>query len=350
MELIDKILPYKSLSIVGLEKNTGKTETLNYVLKNIKNRPKRVAITSIGIDGETVDAVTKTSKPEIMIYREMIFTTAEQYFLTKRFSAEILDISREHTILGRLVTAKAISNGKILLSGAADTHTLKKTIENNIRFGTDITIVDGALSRLSLASPAITEAMILSTGAAYSSNIETLVRKTKFVCTLIGLAKFDSVNLKLIDNNDTISINSDVELKGVYCLIDNELHDLNILSALTISNISKENIEKLRQNRTLFVFGILSNKLIDFLIDKNIAKDFTVVAKDFSTIFISDDKYHIFQKMGGKIMVLQKTNLIAITVNPTSPEGIILNSTILQKRLEDEIGIKVIDVKQVEQE
>ncbi|MBF0976909.1 MAG: hypothetical protein HXK55_05920, partial [Bacteroidetes bacterium] len=118
MNLINKILQYRSISIVGLEKNTGKTETLNFIIRRVKDCGKTIAVTSIGIDGETVDAVTRTSKPEIRIYRGMIFNTAEQYFLKKRFSAEILDISDEYTILGRLVTAKALGNGRMLLSGA----------------------------------------------------------------------------------------------------------------------------------------------------------------------------------------------------------------------------------------
>lgn len=345
MKLINDILRHKSLSIVGLEKNTGKTETLNFVLRNIKDSGRQIAVTSIGIDGENVDAVTRTRKPEIIMFRSMIFTTAEQYFLRKRFSAEILDISAQQTILGRLITARALGNGKILLSGAADTHTLKKTIDNNRRFATDLTIVDGALSRLSLASPAITDAMILATGAAYSSNIETLVRKTKYICNLIGLPCYEINNITYHHNGANLDLDDDN--KGIYCLINNELHDLGESSALTISNISKENLDMLKANRNIFAFGILSNKLIDFIIEHNIAKDMVVVTKDFSTIFITDDKYHLFCRMGGRIEVLQKTNLIALTVNPTSPEGIVLNSDILQKRLTDDIGVQVIDVKQV---
>lgn len=346
MTIIDDILQYKSLSIVGLEKNTGKTETLNFVLRNIKERGRQIAVTSIGIDGESVDAVTRTHKPEIVLFGGMIFTTAEQYFLRKRFSAEVLDVSAQQTILGRLVTARALGKGKMLLSGAADTHTLKKIIDNNRRFATDLTIVDGALSRLSLASPAITEAMILATGAAYSSNIETLVRKTKFICNLVALpCRRDIGGIAYHHNGKPLKL--DDEHKGIYCLIDGELHDLGESSALTITNISKEKLDMLKANRTVFVFGILSNKMIDFIITHDMARDMVIVAKDFSSIFVADDKYHLFYRLGGRIEVLQKTNLIAITVNPTSPEGIVLNSDILQKRLTDETGVRVIDVKRI---
>ena len=69
---IDDILRYDSLSIVGLEKNTGKTECLKYVLDRLPLQHKRIAVTSIGIDGETVDQVTRTQKPEIVLRAPMV--------------------------------------------------------------------------------------------------------------------------------------------------------------------------------------------------------------------------------------------------------------------------------------
>ena len=63
MTFIDDILNYDSLSIVGLQKNTGKTVSLNYVLDRLPVERKRIAVTSIGIDGETTDQVTRSARP-----------------------------------------------------------------------------------------------------------------------------------------------------------------------------------------------------------------------------------------------------------------------------------------------
>ncbi len=128
MPFIDDVLTYKSLSIVGLEKNTGKTECLNYVLGRLKDMDKRIALTSIGIDGESRDIVTNTQKPEIRIYKGMFFISAEKHYLQRQITSEILDVSNIHTSLGRLVIAKSISSDKVLLSGPPDTHCLKAII------------------------------------------------------------------------------------------------------------------------------------------------------------------------------------------------------------------------------
>ena len=48
---IEEILKYNSIAIVGLAKNAGKRNALNYILRKVKNTGKRFALTSIGIDG-----------------------------------------------------------------------------------------------------------------------------------------------------------------------------------------------------------------------------------------------------------------------------------------------------------
>ena len=79
MTFVKDALSYKSLSIVGLDKNTGKTECLNYILGKVEGTGKRIALTSIGIDGESRDTVTHTAKPEIKIHPGMIFISDEKH-------------------------------------------------------------------------------------------------------------------------------------------------------------------------------------------------------------------------------------------------------------------------------
>jgi len=47
MPFVDQIVRYGSLSVVGLGKNTGKTECLRYVLRRLSEMQKVVAVTSI---------------------------------------------------------------------------------------------------------------------------------------------------------------------------------------------------------------------------------------------------------------------------------------------------------------
>lgn len=91
MPFIKEILKSDSLSIVGLEKNTGKTECLKYILDRLPVDKLRVAVTSIGIDGETTDQVTGTGKPQVFLKEGMLFATSEKFYKSKGYLGNYRD-------------------------------------------------------------------------------------------------------------------------------------------------------------------------------------------------------------------------------------------------------------------
>ena len=334
---IEEIIKYNSVSIVGLAKNAGKTECLNYILSRVRESGKCFALTSIGIDGESCDQVTQTPKPEITLYAGMYFMTTEKHYHQRKIVSEIVDIGTQRTALGRLVTARAITHGKVLLSGPPDTHSLKAAIQEVRRFGVDTTLVDGALSRLSLGSPTVTEAMVLATGAAVSGNIPQLVQKTRYVCDLMQLeAVDDSTRDKL----------SGLE-NGLWAIdTDGTLRDLEIPSVFMLEQ-HKEKI--FRHGTTLFATGAISDHLLQFLRAQKQAQEITLIIKDFTRVFASMESYYAYLKRGGAIKVLQKSTLLAVCINPYSPEGYSLDSGKLQEALQQSLHLPVYDVKRLSQ-
>ena len=160
MPFVKEILNHRSLSIVGLEKNTGKTVCLNYILRRLMEEGRHVGVTSIGVDGEQVDSVFATAKPEITLYEGTHYITSERHYLMRQAVSRIVAVDDRRTSLGQLVTAEVLVRGKVLLSGAATTGLLRKQIAQLLQLEADIAIVDGALSRLSLASPTVTDALV----------------------------------------------------------------------------------------------------------------------------------------------------------------------------------------------
>ena len=332
MPFIEELIKYKSCSIVGLEKNTGKTECFNYVLKRLPLDTKRIAVSSIGIDGETTDQVTQTSKPEIFLREGMYFGTSEKHYLMKRLSAELLEITNENTSLGNIIIGKALTPGKILLSGPSSTNGLRRWMDEMKKYDIDLTIIDGALSRMSLASPTVSESMILATGAAYSANINTLVQKTAFVVQMINLD---------LTSEDNREIFNDIK-NGVWAIDEDDvIHDLKVASSLSI-NINTDGLKKCK---TLFVSGALTDNFINHIRQNKIFNETEVVVRDFTKIFLTPMTYNSFVNGKRKITVLQKSKLIAVCVNPTSPNGIILDSEKLCNALSEAIQLPVYDLK-----
>lgn len=330
MPFVEDILQHRSVSIVGLEKNTGKTTCLNYVLKRLSTMDSLVAITSIGVDGEQTDRVTHTPKPEVVVYEGMIFVTSEKHYRKRRLVAEVLDVSDESTSLGRLVTARAITTGKVMLSGPAHNDGIKRLIQRMAQWGVQTTIVDGALSRLSLASPAVSESLILATGAAVSANIPMLVRKTQFVQRLIDV---DVVSDELAEQLKPIT-------SGLWAIDSaNQLHDLEITSAFMLD---KNDQDLLRFGTRIFVAGAVSTKLLDYFRLQHQAVE--LIFRDFTVCFASPESLSAYLQGGNQLKSLYKTKLLAVTVNPLSPNGMFLDSDRLQSAMRDALHIPVYDI------
>ncbi len=316
---------------MGLEKNTGKTECLKYVLKRMPVDSRRIAVTSIGIDGETVDQVTRTQKPEIVLPQGMFFATSEAHYRQRRLVSELMDVSDENTSLGRVVTAKALTTGKVLLSGPPSATGLIRWMKQMQRLGIDLTIIDGALSRLSSASPAVSQSMILATGAAYSANINTLVQKTAFIVQLINLPLADEEKRNLFGTLEQGSWWLDAD--GV----------LNSLSSAT--SLSKDiRFKGMERCSTIYVAGALVDGFIEKVRANKDLRQVEIVVRDFTRIFVTPQLFRLFLKAGGRVTVLQKSKLIAVTVNPTSPSGFVLDSDILCQKLSEAIELPVYDL------
>jgi hypothetical protein len=198
--------------------------------------------------------------------------------------------------------------------------------------GFDFVITDGALSRKSLASPTLSESLILTTGAALSPILSELVRKTKFIYQLTEIDAFKTVLKEQLENFET----------GIYALTDNEYVDLQISSTLLLET----NKQKLFTNGNfLYAAGIVTNSLLNTLrVNKEIKKTILVI-KDFTKIFVDKTNLNHYLRAGGQIKVLNKNKLIAICVNPVSPQGYQMDSKKLIEALQKEVIVPVYDVK-----
>ena len=329
--ILDHILSCRTLSLTGMAKNTGKTVTLNYLLDRLQERGTRVAVTSIGIDGEKTDQVTQTEKPEIELYEGTLFVTSEYHYRQRQLLSEIVDLSDDSTSLGRLVTARVLHRGKVILSGPATTGGVRKVLDRMGDYGVDLTIVDGALSRKSHAAPTITDGLILSTGAAIAPDLNTIVKKTSELHDLMRLPEYEtplSDELLQVEN-------------GIFALTDEGCVSLNIPSSLLSE---KYKTELFSHGNVLFISGILTDMMLNFLRMQPEVKNSTIVVKDFTKVFVTPMNLRLFTSKGGQLRVLKRPNLIAVTVNPVAPSGFTLPSQVLVDAVRRVFDVPVVDV------
>lgn len=332
--LAEEVARYGSVAVAGLAKNVGKTVTLNHILREAYRLGLSIGVTSIGIDGESLDQVTKTAKPEITVFEGMMFATTETHYRGRRLISEVLDVGKRHTSLGRVVTAKALSTGKALLSGPSDTGSLCRLIGAMHRLGSSTVVVDGALSRLSPASPAVTEAMILATGAALSPSIPVIVSKTAFVCQLVELPEVEKSLAERLETFDEV------------CTIDDEgmPRSTGVKSAIEIEKVMACGFEGISAGRNIYVPGMIGDRFIKFLTSRLKEGNIELIIRDFTRIFVDPVILRGFMAGGGSIKVLRRPRLIGVTVNPWSPGGYRVDGEELLEQLRQRLSVPVVNV------
>ncbi len=76
--LSDLTASTKRLALVGLAKNTGKTEALAALLRELQSAGRRVGVTSVGRDGEERDVIdARIEKPRVLLPAGSLVATTD---------------------------------------------------------------------------------------------------------------------------------------------------------------------------------------------------------------------------------------------------------------------------------
>ncbi len=342
MKLVDLIYnKHKIISVVGMSKNAGKTATLNYLIEKFDEIGAVIGITSTGRDGEKLDLVTKTEKPTIFVTENTIIASAKETLLKSSAKLEILEITNSRTSLGEVVITRVKRSGYVEIAGAETNKQLKQIADRMIEYGAEVVILDGAINRKTAAAPTISEATILATGAALSRNMSNVIEETVFqveLYSLKGVERTVEAELRKIFDAKEFTI---IDNKGESKLI-------NITTTLNSGRIIGEKIEDC--SRYVVLSGSMVYKTFEDII--NVAENYKnviYIVQDATKIFLTSREWKMINKKGITIRVLNKINLLAVTLNPYSPHGYNFDADKFLFSLKERLPeISVIDVMEVE--
>ncbi len=324
---------YKTISIIGLAKNAGKTVTLNYLIDNAYVENITIGITSTGRDGENSDLVTNTEKPTIFVTEGVLVATAKQALLMSDAKLEILETTDFKTAMGEVILARVKHSGNIQIAGPVNAADIKIVSDMLHDFGAEVVFVDGAIDRKASSSPLITDACVIATGAVLSRDMKKVIEKTAYTveCYQLNQVK-DNIREKLKRGCST-------------CIIDNtgEIACLYEETGISAGKILSENIDT--KTQYVYVKGAITSMLLNELSKSNYAKDFILVIDDATKIFVDLRDWNDAKKRGLKIEVLDSIKILAITLNPVSPEGYYFDSAQFLEKMQYYIkDIDIIDV------
>jgi hypothetical protein len=174
--LSELIAPVQRLALVGLAKNTGKTETLAASLRELATQNTRVGVTSIGRDGEEHDVIdARINKPRIVLQAGSLVASTDALVRASGLAHERLAQTGVRTPLGEVVITKLTEQGAIEVAGPSTAEDLRTVSDAMIGFGAEIVLIDGSIDRRAASSPAVADGLLMATGAVLSEELEAVV-------------------------------------------------------------------------------------------------------------------------------------------------------------------------------
>lgn len=302
--LLDELNAIRTLSIIGMCKNAGKTTVLNRLISWLDDRV--LGLTSIGRDGESTDVVTGTEKPGIFIPEGTLFATAKDMLKRSDVTQEIVYTTGVPTPLGEVVVVRAKSAGNVQLAGPSITSQLKTLSDLFFSLGAEQVLIDGALGRKSLGARSVADGVILCTGASYDMRMEKVVADTANICRILNLKKAETLPKET---------------------------DLPLADAL-------------KATREARISGALTDSMLLPLLKSGVLKNARLVVQDPSKVLLSADTFDKLALRGVTLETVDAARIVCVTVNPVSAYGWTFDPDAFKAAVQRAVHVPVINVKE----
>jgi hypothetical protein len=335
----------RRVAFVGIAKHAGKTTAMNSLIEQAAEAGIRLGIVSIGVDGERNDAIMGVPKPEVYVPAGALVASAGDVLTAGSAGLSILEATGISSALGDVYLAKVQEPGTVLLAGIRYAAQVEQVLARMEALGADLCLVDGAFDRMMAASPALTDGVVLATGAVVGNTVEDVVRKTDYFLQRFALPVASPAEAALLD----LAQEKGVLVAGVEGAEQEAYQAVPLVQTSPfVSNPQLDpNWPGTERTRALAVTGAVTDRLVTML--EGLPRGFVLVIPDSTHFFVTAPVFRKFWRRGHRIAVRRPIKVFGLTVNPHSIAGCDLPGRELwQAILEIADGIQVADVKRQE--
>jgi hypothetical protein len=327
------LLDVRTLAVVGLGKNTGKTQTLCRLLADRRVLGRPVGVTSIGRDGERNDVLDGTiRKPAIRLTAGSLVATTGGLLRGSGLRHQVLDRTHWRTALGPVVIARLVEDGHVEVAGPSTVAAVGAVAETMHRHliaagGDGQVLIDGAFDRKSAAAPLAATGLVLATGAVLDRDIVRVVDRTRDAVATFTLPKVtDPVARQLAGTGRSVLLGAD----GRHVA----LAPRHVLGA------APDELATLLRTPAGLTHVVVGGALCEPLVDQVRAASRamavpppTFVVADPTRVFLAGRGIRGHAALGVRIEALSVTRLLMVTANPVAPGAHRFDSTELLARL-----------------
>lgn len=296
-------IPARRVAIVGLAKNVGKTTALNALLAGLAQQKQRVGLMSVGVDGETFDALGGHAKPPVSVSADTVVCTSENALRQIDASYDVLRSTKIRSSLGEVLICRMHRSGDVVLSGVRHRADVRFLTSALAEYSVDRVIIDGAFDRMAAASPQSADVVIAATGMAVAEDVETVAQ-----VSARWVQRFQSTMWDGPTPSPSFAALRDGGWVGqAGALVANAIHGTPC--------------------DAVFAPGLISDSALRNAADSLLSGG-TLVCSDATALMASDRALRIFLR-DRSLRVRDPIRIAALTVNPTHVDGRVLPSRLL---------------------
>lgn len=336
----------RRLALVGLAKNTGKTEALAALLRELDAAGRTVGVTSVGRDGEEHDVIdARIDKPRVVLAAGSLVASTDALLRASGLAHEVVEQTAARTPLGRVLVARLAQGGAVEVAGPSAAADVRAVSDAMLAAGAERALIDGAIDRRAASSPEVADGLVMSTGAVLDRDIEEVVLQTVDAVELVRLPRVgdDDAGARV----RALAANAG---DGISQLVDDDGQATPLPPRFALSGDAEHIAELLDERphaRWLIVSGALPDRFLRQLLHPvhRRRRELTVVVSDPTHVFLWKRGPAWYRRQGVHIEVLGAVELLALTVNPVAPQSHSFDSAELRGRIQQALpGVPVFDV------
>lgn len=317
------------VTVIGLCKNAGKTTAMRRLMAELGE--ERLALTSVGRDGERTDLVTGTEKPDLYLKQGDLFATARGMITLCDATLEVVDLTDVMTPLGPVAIFRTLSDGYVQLAGPSAAGQLRPLTARFMELGAQRVLIDGAAGRKSLAGAGVEGVALLCTGASLDRDMDLVVAETAHTCWLFARKVPEQAGLR-------------AALEGVedrFALFELDGSPLE----LPLDENGSPKWNKLpRRPLAVWAAGGITDPLLKTLARRGAPT--TLVTEDATHVLAGRSALDLFLRSGGQLTVRRELTIAAVAANPWSAYGWHFEPDKFISALRQAIDLPVVNVKE----
>jgi hypothetical protein len=339
------------LALVGLAKNTGKTVTLAALLSELEHEGRRIGVTSVGRDGEERDVIdVRIEKPRVRLAADSLVATTDGLLSVSGIAHNVLENTGVRTPLGPVLIARLREPGTIEVAGPSAAAEVREVSDAMLGHGAEQVLIDGAIDRRAASSPAVTDGLVMATGAVLSAELEEVVAQTRDAVELVRLPELEDPRLRALAERTREPVGAEGDGQPASLFVSAEYEPTELAPRLALSGDPEQIAAALATSpgaRWLIVHGAVPESFLGALLRarRKDSQELALVVADSTHVFLSERGPAWYRGQGLEIYALEPIALEAITVNPVAPQAHSFDSVRLRELLAQALGdVPIFDV------